>query len=172
MKNENLRMIKTISYSITALIVLVIGFCAYIKSSTAKEGEVAPSIEATLLNGTHFRLEDLRGEYVILNFWGSWCRPCRAENLDLVQFYKKYKHKVKIVTYAFEKNTNNGELASNRDGFSWEHQIIEQSNLVLLSKTARDYGVFSIPTIFLISPEGHILSQNSLATIELFFSQL
>lgn len=163
---------KIIYFAIVALVVVVISFYGYVKLTAAEQGELAPSIETNLIDGSKFKLEGLRGDYVLLNFWGSWCGPCRSENPQLVQLHNKYADKVKIVTYALEKTAKNGVLAAKADGFTWKNQIVEQSSLVLLSQTARDYGVTSIPTPFLISPKGKLMKLSSLDEIEEFLSSL
>ncbi len=163
---------KIIYYVLGLLIVAFISFYFYVKMTAVEEGELAPSIETKLVDGSKFNLEDLRGDYVLLNFWGSWCGPCRAENPQLVKLYENFGDKFQLVTYALEKIAKNGETAALSDGFTWKYQIVEQSSLVLMSKTARDYGVSSIPATFLITPEGKIMKYNSLDQIEKFLSSI
>lgn len=147
---------KLLTFLIVALILGGIGFYAYIKLSAVNEGEIAPEIEATLVDGSSFTLSDLKGSYVLLDFWGSWCLPCRRENPQLVQLHSEYGDKVTIVTIALEKDRASGIQASISDGFTWKYQVIEETTFVLMSETARKYGVTEIPHKVLIDPEGRI----------------
>lgn len=71
--------------------------------SPPKVGEVAPDFELTLIDGTHVRLSDLRGQVVVLNFWATWCGPCRAELPLLDQYYRvQSKHGLKVFAVATE----------------------------------------------------------------------
>lgn len=153
-----------ITLLITASLVLI-GFI-YLKWSAADEGDEAPEIQAELIDGSNFKLSELRGNYVLLNFWGSWCGPCRVENPALVELHKRMGDKLKIVTIALEKDASAGVAVSKLDGFAWKHQIVEESSFVMLSSIAQKYGVSEIPTTFLISPEGILLGKKSFEEIE------
>jgi len=163
---------KLLYYLLVSIIVSALCFYADIKLNAAEQGEMAPEINAKLKGGEDFVLSDLRGDYVLLNFWGSWCGPCRAEHPQLLDISNKYSNRVIIVTYGLEKTADNGVSAAKADGFLWKNQIIEESSLLLMSGVARDYGVSSIPSSFLISPRGRILEPRSLDEIEKFLSEL
>ena len=156
---------KILSYSITSILVLFIGYYAYIKMTAAGAGDNAPNFEATLVDGTEFQLSDLRGQYVLLDFWGSWCGPCRRENPNLVQFYKDHKDEVTIVSIALEKNNDYWKHAIMKDGLEWKYHIVEVGRFVFTSGIAKKFGVSAIPTKILISPEGIILEAESFEEI-------
>jgi thiol-disulfide isomerase/thioredoxin len=157
---------KLITNLLFFVAILVLGWFVYVKMSAAGEGDQAPQIQAELVNGKSFELSELKGDYVLLSFWASWCGPCRAKSPSLIAFHQKYKDKVKIVSVALEKDQAAGIAAAKRDGFTWEYQIVEESSFVMTSGTAQDYGVSSIPTMFLISPEGVLLGEKSLKDVE------
>lgn len=148
-----------------AVALVVIGFI-YIKSKAANEGDKAPEITAELVDGTAFKLSDLKGDYVLLSFWGSWCGPCRVKSPALIDLHQKYESKLKVVSVALEKDARAGSAAAKRDGFTWKYQIVEESQFVMMSSTAQDYGVTEIPAMFLVSPEGVLLGKKSVAEIE------
>ena len=153
-----------------ALTVLIIGFLVYkvaIGSIGLGVGKTAPDFEATLQNGSKVKLSDFKGDYVLLDFWGSWCAPCRRENPSLVKIYKKYENKesakgegFEIVSIALEKMEGRAEGAIKKDNLYWPNHIISLSRAVLLSPLAQKYNVSSIPAKFLINPDGKIMSVN------------
>lgn len=148
-----------------AVSLVVIGFL-YLKWTAAGEGDPAPEIEAVLVDGTDFKLSDLKGDYVLLSFWGSWCGPCRVKAPSLVALHQKYKSKLKVVSIALEKDAKAGEIVARKDGFTWKYRIVEESSFVMMSSVAQKYGVTEIPTMFLISPEGILLGKKSLEEVE------
>ncbi|MCK8524077.1 TlpA family protein disulfide reductase [Aquimarina sp. D1M17] len=155
---------KVFNYIIYAVLAMIIVTYVYIKFSGAGSGEDAPDFETTLVDGTPFKLSSLKGEYVLLDFWGSWCPPCRRENPKLAKLHQKYQDKLTIVTVALEKDSVSWKKAAEKDGFIWKNQIVHQNRFVLLSPIARAYGVSEIPAKFLISPEGKLIGK--LPTIE------
>lgn len=155
---------------IMALIAVVLAFLVYtmfFKSPSRIAGEMAEDFEAELIDGTPFKLSELRGSYVVLDFWGSWCGPCRQDNPKLVALYNKYKDTdfddakgLKVVTVALEKNDRSWKSAAQKDGFVWPHQIVQTARFVIASPIAQAYNVSNLPTKFLIGPDGNILSSN------------
>ncbi len=122
-------------------------------------GEKAPSFEATLLDGTPAKLADLRGKYVLLQFWGSWCGPCRAENPYLAELYRQYQARgFEIFSVAIERNTGNWQRAIAADGINWKYHTAEFEQFT--GPVARLFNIHSIPTTFLINPEGVIMGVN------------
>ncbi|NVK63806.1 MAG: TlpA family protein disulfide reductase [Flavobacteriales bacterium] len=165
-------MSKIIKNLLFVAALVIIGGFIYLKLSAANEGDPAPEINAVLADGTPFKLSDLQGDYVLLDFWGSWCGPCRAKSPKLIALHEKYKPKLKIVSVALEKDAKAAEIAAKRDGFTWKYRIVEESSFVMMSPTAQDYGVTEIPTMFLISPEGVLLGEKSIEEVEEIMSKV
>lgn len=148
-----------------AAVVFLIWF-AYMRFNTPPVAKgKAPEIITTMYNGEAFKLSELQGNYVLLDFWGSWCGPCRRENPELVKFYERNKDKVIIVSVALESNPDNWAPARQADGLVWKHHIV-QRNGISGSSIASAYGVTSIPSKFLIDPDGNIVSSGSLSEME------
>jgi thiol-disulfide isomerase/thioredoxin len=122
-------------------------------------GETAPDFQVTLLDGSTAHLSDTRGKYTILQFWGSWCGPCRGENPYLAGLYRKYHERgFEIFSIALEQNTRNWERAINDDGLIWRYHTMESADFG--GPISRHFNIKSIPALFLLNPDGQIMSVN------------
>src|SRR6056297_3686845 len=122
-------------------------------------GSVAPDIALPNPQGDTVKLSSLRGNYVLLDFWASWCKPCRIENPNLVKTYWKYKWKgFDIYQVSLDRNRDDWVQAIYKDRLkNWNHV----SDLKFWqSSAAQLYNVRSIPSNFLIDPEGKIVARN------------
>ncbi|MBQ4803114.1 TlpA family protein disulfide reductase [Aquimarina sp. MMG015] len=161
---------KISQYIILGIIVLFGVFYLYTKFSAAEKGDLAPDFETTLIDGTPFKLSNLQGKYVLLDFWGSWCGPCLKESPELVAIYKKHDNQLTIVTVALEKNLKSWKKVADKFGYTWKNQIVNQNRFVLLSDIARKYGVSEIPAKFLISPKGELMGTYTFEQIDYLLS--
>jgi thiol-disulfide isomerase/thioredoxin len=134
-----------------------------------KTGERAPSFEARLLNGDPFALTDLRGSYVLVYFWGSWCGPCRLENPKLRQLWLEYKDRTfteangfEIVSIAIEVDKDRPSRVIRRDGLSWKYHIVDlgESLRFFDSPISNLWGINQVPTHFLLNQKGEIIGYN------------
>jgi len=161
------------------LVLIVVGYVVYYfyKQPKYESGEMAKDFTATLLNGETFKLSDLKGNYVLLDFWGSWCGPCRQENPELVSLNNEFIGKnfksaggFEIVSVAIETKKESWQKAIQSDGLTWKYQIGEFERFK--SPIATLYGVKEIPTKYFISPEGRILMVNpELSDIKLYLDE-
>lgn len=121
-------------------------------------GAIAPDIALPSPQGDTLRLSDLRGKVVLIDFWASWCGPCRRENPKVVRMYKAYKDQgFEIFGVSLDANKSAWEQAIEKDGLSWQHV----SDLRRWrSAAAQTYGVSSIPATVLIDREGRIVARN------------
>jgi len=147
------------------LIGAFIGYMGIKVMMGAGDGEQAPEITAELVDGSSYSLSDSRGNYVLLDFWGSWCGPCLRESPDLVALSNKYKGvkfddgaELNVVTVALEKKGDTWKRAADRFGFDWKRQIVHHHKIVMASPIANDYGVTDLPAKFLIDPSGNIIT--------------
>ncbi|MFT4524646.1 MAG: thiol-disulfide isomerase/thioredoxin [Granulosicoccus sp.] len=153
------KIVSTRALIVLSLSILIIGCGAPTNNATA------PPIVGELVDGTPFALADLKGEYVLLHFWGSWCGPCLRENPRLVELHKEYGDRVTFVSVALEKDDRMWKKVVEKHGISWKHQIVDKAPMVMASKNARAYGVSDIPATFLIDREGNLVSQFHLPQI-------
>lgn len=135
--------------------------------TTSKAGQPAPDFTTENIHGEEISISDFKGKYVLIDFWGSWCPPCRKEMPALTKFYTKYKETkfkdgdgVEIITVALEKNDKAWKKAADKYGFAWRNQVVDISKFVRLSPLANTYKVTDVPAKFLINPKGDIIATN------------
>lgn len=110
------------------------------------------------LNGKPFTLSSLRGKYVLVDFWASWCVPCRAENPNLVKAYQELKGKnFEVVGVSLDQGKAAWEAAVKTDNLPWIH-VCDMKGWK--NDVAVLYGINSVPQNILINPEGVIIAKN------------
>lgn len=121
-------------------------------------GAHAPAFTLNDTKGNPVSLSSYRGKYVLIDFWASWCGPCRAENPNVVRAYNEYKNKnFTILGVSLDKSKASWLDAIRQDGLEWT----QVSDLGGWNNTAAQlYHVSTIPTNFLIDPSGKIIAKN------------
>ena len=130
-----------------------------IKKATAV-GEIAPDFTQNDPNDKPVSLSDFRGKVVLVDFWASWCGPCRKENPNVVEAYNKFKNKgFTVLGVSLDRPTDKDKWlkAIEDDKLTWTHV----SDLKYWdNEVARQYGIRSIPSSLLIGKDGKILAKN------------
>ena len=142
------------------LVALIIGTCFAFQSSTEEKSqqtlEKAPDIVLVSPNGKTVKLSKLKGKMVLIDFWASWCGPCRKENPNVVRLYNQYKAKgFTVFSVSLDQDAEAWKKAIASDGLIWPNHVSDllgwQTPLVQL------YGFEGIPHTVLIDQEGKII---------------
>jgi peroxiredoxin len=123
-----------------------------------KIGDLFADFEMEKQNGKTIKLSEVKGKTILLEFWASWCGPCRVENPNLVKTYNTYKPKgFEILAVSLDTDKNNWIEAIKKDNLNWKHvsDLKGQANKAFLI-----YGINVIPDNFLISENGIIIGRN------------
>lgn len=155
------QIIISVGVAVGLLVLYQIGKSLYLKPNLDR-GEKAAEITGTLPDGSAFTLTSLQGKYILLDFWGSWCLPCRKAHPEMIALYAEFRSAsfkdgsgFEIVSYGVERSSEAWKRAIEVDGLPWRYQF--HSSALFESHVVRDYNVKQLPTTFLISPEGLII---------------
>jgi thiol-disulfide isomerase/thioredoxin len=149
-----------------AFIVLI--FCgAFCFRNTAEVSHspkgLAPDIEMKSHKGKKISLSKLKGKLVLVDFWASWCGPCRKEMPNVVEAYHKYRKKkfingkgFTVFSVSLDRESAAWKDAIKSDGMVWKYHGLDEGN-----KISNLYGVFSIPSAFLVDEKGEIIAKGA-----------
>ncbi len=119
-------------------------------------GTVAPDISLKTIDGKQFSLKSLRGKYVVLDFWASWCPDCRKDAPNIVALYDKFHKKgVEFVGVSFDNNAESWKNGVQKLGIKYT----QVSNLQRMNESpvAKTYRIKWIPTVYVIDPQGKVV---------------
>lgn len=157
----------SILLSVALLSLSVLAFFSYTQktqSTGLSVGDKAPELAFPNPENKILKLSDLRGKIVLIDFWASWCRPCRLENPNLVRLYRNYKdvkfgsaNGFEIYSVSLDQNKSDWQRAIADDGLIWPNHVSDLK--FWKSEAARIYNVNSIPMTYLIDEKGIIIAR-------------
>ncbi len=122
-------------------------------------GSMAPELAFPNPDGKILKLSDLKGKVVLIDFWASWCGPCRKENPNVTKVYSMYHDKgFEIYSVSLDSDGNSWKRAIEQDKLVWPNHVSDLKKWQ--SQAAAIYGVRSIPATFLLDKEGRIVQKN------------
>ena len=152
------------------LLIITLLFCSITTLTTAQEiglniGNKAPELAYENPNGKKLKLSSLKGKLVLIDFWASWCGPCRRENPNLVSAYQKYTKKnfkqgkgFEIYSLSIDSKQKAWVNAINKDELFWQFHVSDLGGWQ--SEGSNKYGIRKIPSNVLIDGKGIIIAKN------------
>jgi thiol-disulfide isomerase/thioredoxin len=138
---------------VVALVLIIVSF---VTKAQVTIGTQAPEITLPNGSGEKISLSSFKGKVVLIDFWASWCGPCRAANPQVVKLYKKYKDKgFEVFGVSFDEKTSAWKRAIKTDKITYS-QVIDTN--IWEGEVAYKYGVEAIPMSFLLDKEGKIVA--------------
>ena len=163
-------MIKALLAGLALCMAATIMQAQQMENTTIIVGQKAPELTFPNLKGEELKLSEIyKDRYVLVDFWASWCRPCRGANPRLVEMYNKYKEmKYKgakkgftILSVSLDQNRPAWEKAVADDKLVWEYHMSDLGGWN--AEPAAVYGVQYIPQAFLIGPDGKVIGKYNFA---------
>lgn len=159
---QTIKKFKT-SILLGAIIIISAGFM--LKPAGFGIGDKAPELAFKNPEGEVMKLSSLKGQLVLIDFWASWCSPCRRENPTVVKAYEKYKNKkfvngkgFTVFSYSLDKSASKWKAAIIKDNLTWDYHVSDLKGWA--SEGGKIYGISSIPNSYLIDGKGNILAKN------------
>ena len=150
---------RRLALILSLLCVTVLGAASV---SALDEGQRAPEIGLRTPDGQTIRMADLRGKVVVVDFWASWCAPCRAENKNVAKLYAQYHAAgFDVISVSIDDNREKWEKAIREDQLPW-HQVSSLTGwkCPVANRLGVAYGMSGVPYTLLLDREGRVVGHN------------
>lgn len=128
-----------------------------------EKGQPAPDFSGQTPKGKELKLSDYKGDVILLDFWASWCKPCRMKSPEIKLIYDKYRKakfkngaKFRLISISLDTDEKRWKSAIKEDGLKWDTHVSDLKGWK--SEIAKLYGVSAIPCMFLIDQSGTIVA--------------
>ena len=157
---------KKIISTLTLAVGIIVSANAQMSSTKVQLGQKAPELAFNNPEGKTIKLSEInKGRYVLVDFWASWCGPCRRSNPGLVKLYKEFsgkkfkgaKNGFTVLNVSLDQNKEAWVNAIKADGLTWPYQMSDLGGWQ--SQPAAIYGIQSIPQAFLLDPSGKVVGK-------------
>lgn len=129
-----------------------------VAGAQVRQGQLAYEIALPALNGDTIHLSSLKGKVVLVDFWASWCGPCRISNKKLAKVYPKYRNKgFEILGVSLDQDRKDWQKAVQKDKISW---LQVNDNGGWEAKTGIQWNIDQIPTSYLIDKQGRVVAMD------------
>lgn len=142
-----------------------LAFIAPEKNDSVDPAKIAPEINLENTSGENVKLSSLRGNIVLIDFWASWCGPCRRSHPELVNTYNEFKDAkfknakgFEIYSVSLDRNKSSWLNAIKKDRLDWKYHVSDLKGWH--SEAAKTYNIRSIPSNVLLNEKGEIISTN------------
>lgn len=138
---------------VAAVVLALLGYALLARPTAALQvGSPVPDFQLTALDGSEMSLSAARGEVIVINFFASWCAPCREEAADLEQTWRKYQGQgVQFFGIAYK------DAASKAEAFLAKYGVTYPSAVEPGNRTARAYGLTGVPETFVVDRQGQLV---------------
>ena len=145
-------------------LILALRYCSARNDEFTKrvKGQNFPEIKGVNLNGDSISLNKYKGNFVLVDFWASWCTPCRAHNVGLVDMAQRFKNisfkdsaRLVMFSVSIDENRDDWKSAIKKDSLFWSSHVWNDK------LETGFYGVKNIPTTYLLHPDGKILAKTT-----------